>query len=169
MRFVDFLKATVMLSGAGATALAILTVISATNDQDDKVVLYMAAWWIAATLIGSWIGRRKGPSTPIADLLANSSTATMMPEISPASVLLNRLWPLLVAVLISAGLSFLAPQIPGIATGFAIIWSLAWRHQDKAVTAIEERDGVVFFVQKTAFYKPMTLERMPGFKREVPT
>lgn len=26
MRFVDFLKATVMLSGAGATALAILTV-----------------------------------------------------------------------------------------------------------------------------------------------
>jgi hypothetical protein len=169
MRFVDFLKATVMLSGAGATTLAILTVVSGTNDQDDKVVLYMAAWWIVATLIGSFIGRRKAPSTQIADLLANSSTATMMPEIGPASVLLNRLWPLLVAVLLSAGLSFLAPQIPGIATGFAIIWALAWRHQDKAVLAIEERDGAVFFVQKTAFYKPMSLERMPGFKREVPT
>ena len=169
MRFVDFLKATVMLSAAGATALALLTVVSGTNDDDDKVVLYMAGWWVAATLIGSWIGRRKGPSPQIADLLANSSTATMMPEISPGTVLLNRLWPLLVAVLISAVLSFLAPQIPGIATGFAIIWALAWRHQDKAVTAIEERDGAVFFVQKTAFYQPMKLERMPGFRREVPT
>jgi len=169
MRFVDFLKATVMLSGGGATALAILTVVSGANDDDDKVVLYMAAWWVVATLVGSFIGRRKEPSPQIAELLANSTTATMMPEISPASVLLNRLWPLLVAVLISAGLSFLAPQIPGIATGFAIIWALAWRHQDKAVVAIEERDGLVFFVRKTAFYKPMSLERMPGLRREIPT
>ena len=170
MRFVDFLKATVLLSGGGATALAILTVVSGTNDQDEQVVLYMAGWWLAATLIGSFIGRRRnGPSPQIADLLADSRTATMFPEIHPAAVLLNRLWPLVLAVLLSAALSFLAPQIPGIATGFAIIWALAWRHQDKAVTAIEERDGVVFFIEKTAFYKPMKLERMPGFKREVPT
>lgn len=169
MRFVDFLKATVMLSGAGATALAILTVVSGTNDDDQNVVLYMAGWWLAATLIGSFIGRRKGPNPQITDLLANARNATMMPEIHPATVLLNRLWPLLAAVLLSAALSFLAPQIPGIATGFAIIWALAWRHQDKAVTAIEERDGIAYFIEKTAFYKPMRLERMPGFRREVPS
>jgi hypothetical protein len=167
MRFVDFLKTTVILSGGGATALAILTVVSASNDQADQVVLYMAGWWLAATVIGSIIGRRRDTSPQIADLLANASNATTMPEIHPATVLFNRLWPLLLAVLLSAGLSVLAPQIPGIATGFAIIWALAWRNQDKAVTAVEERDGVSFFVEKTAFYKPMSLERMPGFRREV--
>lgn len=168
MRFVDFLKATVMLSGGGATALAILTVVAGSNDDNQNVVLYMAGWWLIATLIGSFIGRRKGPNPQISDLLVNARNAKMMPEIHPATILLNRLWPLLAAVLISAVLSFLAPQIPGIATGFAIIWALAWRHQDKAVTAIEERDGVVFFIEKTAFYKPMSLERMPGFRHEVP-
>src|SRR4051794_19209012 len=105
MRFVDFLKATVMLSGAGATALAVLTVVSATNDQDNKVVLYMAGGGAAAPLIGSGTARRKEPSPQIAALLADSSPATMMPEIGPAPFLPNRLWPLLVAVLLAAGLS----------------------------------------------------------------
>ena len=45
--------------------------------------------------------------------------------------------------LLAGGLAFLAPQIPGIAAGFAIIWALAWRRQDAAVAAIEERDGAV--------------------------
>ena len=39
------------------------------------------------------------------------------PEHRPSAVLLNRLWPLLVFTLLSGGLAFLAPQIPGIATG----------------------------------------------------
>ena len=52
--------------------------------------------------------------------------------------------------LLAGALAFLAPQIPGIAAGFAIIWSLAWRHQDAAVAAIEERDGAAFYVQRTS-------------------
>jgi len=34
-----------------------------------------------------------------------------------------------------------------IATGFAIIWALAWRRQESAVAAIEGRDGVRFYVE----------------------
>ena len=169
MRFVDFLKTTVLLSAAGATLLAILTVLGAGRENDDSVVLYLAGWWIAATAIGAWIGRRRQTSPAIAKLLAEARAATMMPDIRPAAILLNRLWPLLVTIVVAGGLSFLFPQVAGIATGFAIIWSLTWRHQDAAVTAIEERDGVVFFVDQTSFLRPMKLQRLPGFRREIPS
>ena len=56
------------------------------------------------------------------------------------------------------------PQVPAIATGFAIIWALAWRRQDAAVAAIEERDGARFYVLRTSPLRPMALERTPGFK-----
>jgi hypothetical protein len=61
------------------------------------------------------------------------------------------------------------PQFPGIATGFCIIWALAWRRQEAAVRAIEERDGVTFFVERTSPVGPMQLIRMPGLRRERPT
>ena len=66
--------------------------------------------------------------------------------------------------LLAGGLAFLAPQVPGIAAGFAVIWALAWRRQDAAVTAIEERDGAAFYVRRTSPLRPMALERTPGFK-----
>ncbi len=71
---------------------------------------------------------------------------------------------------IAAGaLAFVFPQVPGIAAGFTIIWALAWRRQDSAVQAIEERDGVTFFVEHTSPLRPIELVRMPGFRREIPT
>ncbi len=93
-------------------------------------------------------------------------------------MLINRLWPLLVPTVAAGALAFLAPQIPGIATGFAIIWALAWRNQDSAVSAIEERDGVRFYIERTSPFAPIQLVRTPGFKssfemngavREAPT
>ena len=60
-------------------------------------------------------------------------------------------------------LSVFAPQIGGIAAGFAIIWALAWRRQEAAVSAIEERDGVRFYVDKTSPLKAIRLIRTPGF------
>ena len=65
--------------------------------------------------------------------------------------------------------AFLAPQIPAIATGFAIIGALAWRRQEAAVSAIEERDGVAFYVERTSPVRPIQLIRTPGFRREVPS
>src|SRR3954470_23753992 len=169
MRFVDFLKATVLLSAGAATTLGVLTIASASNAAEEDVALYAIGWWVGATIIGGWVGRRNEVNPPIGRVLADAKNATMMPEIRPGSVLINRLWPLVVSVVAAGALAFVAPQIPGIATGFCIIWALAWRRQESAVRAIEERDGVTFFVERTAPVGPMQLVRMPGLRRERPT
>ena len=79
--------------------------------------------------------------------------------------MLNRLWPLLLSRRSAPARSaFLLPQVPAIAAGFAIIWSLAWRRQASAVTAIEERDGARFYVERTSPLQPIQLVRTPGFR-----
>jgi len=35
----------------------------------------------------------------------------------------------LLSTIVAGGLSLLWPQIPAVATGFAVIWALAWRQQ----------------------------------------
>jgi hypothetical protein len=121
-------------------------------------------WWLIAALIGAHLGRRADTSPPIARLLATARASTVLPEHRPSAILLNRLWPLLAFTLIAGGLAFLAPQIPAIATGFALIWALAWRRQHAAVTAIEERDGIAFYVRRTSPLRPIALDRLPGYK-----
>src|SRR3954465_7543713 len=158
-----------MLSAAAASLLAVLCLIGGTGNSDDTVILASAGWWVIAAAVGLWLSRRASASPPIARLLADAKAATMMPEHRPGFTIVNRLWPLLLSTLAAAALAFLAPQIPGIAAGFAIIWALAWRRQDAAVQAIEERDGVTFFVDQTSPLNPMQLIRIPGFRREVPT
>ena len=169
MRFVDFLRVTVVLSGAAASLLAVVAVVGATNNDEATLVLGLAGWWVLASAFGLYLGRRAETTPPIARLLADAKAATMMPEHRPGSTILNRLWPLLLLMIACGAIAFLAPQIPGIAAGFAIIWALAWRRQDSAVQAIEERDGVTFFIERTAPHHPMKLVRTPGFRREVPT
>ena len=169
MRFVDLLKATVMLSAGAATMLGIITVAAATKELDDTLVVVAAGWWVIAVIVGAVVGRRAQTTPPIARLLADSKAATMMPEHRPAAVLLNRLWPLLVSTVAAGAIGFLVPQVPAIATGFAIIWALAWRRQDSAVVAIEERDGVTFYVERTSPVRAMELVRTPGLRREVAT
>jgi hypothetical protein len=169
VRFVDLLKSTVMLSAGAATMLAIVTVIGATSDHDDTLVLIATGWWVAASLIGVLLGRRGQVTAPIGRLLADAKMATMLPEHRPAAVILNRLWPLLVSTVAAGAVGFVFPQVPAVACGFAIIWSLAWRRQDSAVLAVEERDGVTFYVERTSPVRPMQLVRTPGLRREVPT
>lgn len=169
MRFVDFLRVTVMLSGAAASLLAVVCVAGASNIDEAELVLGVAGWWVVASAVGLWLGRRAATNPPITRLLADAKAAKMLPEHRPGHTIVNRLWPLLLLTLLSGGVAFLAPQIPGIAAGFAIIWALAWRRQDAAVEAIEERDGVTFYVEKTAPHHPIRLVRTPGFRREVPS
>jgi hypothetical protein len=69
-----------------------------------------------------------------------------------------------VLTLVSGALAFLQPQVPGIAAGVPIVLALYWRRQDAAVAAIEDRDGVRFYVQRASPLRPMALERTPGFK-----
>ena len=158
-----------MLSAGAATTLGVITVAAASAHADDTLVFFSAAWWFVAGLIGAFIGRREAVTPAIGRLLADAKAATMMPEHRPGAVVVNRLWPLLLSTIVAGGLAFLAPQVPAIATGFAVIWSLAWRRQDSAVRAIEERDGVTFFVERTSPVRPVRLVRTPGFRREVPS
>lgn len=164
MRFVDFLKTTVLLSAGAATALAAVTVLAAADDAEGRLALIGAGWWVLAALIGALLGRRAETNPPIARLLADARSTTALPEHRPGAILVNRLWPLLLFTVLAGGLAFLAPQIPGIGAGFAIIWALAWRRQDGAVAAVEERDGVRFYVLRTSPIRPIALQRTPGFK-----
>jgi hypothetical protein len=170
VRFVDFLRTTVLLSAGAATALAAVTVLAsaASATSNSYLVPIAVGWWVIAAVVGMLIGRRAQTSPPIARLLASARASTTLPEHHPSAILLNRLWPLLAFTLLSGGLAFLAPQIPGIAAGFAIIWALAWRRQDAAVEAIEERDGAAFYVQRTSPIRPMSLLRTPGFSASRP-
>ncbi|HEY0344004.1 MAG TPA: hypothetical protein VGC59_05135 [Solirubrobacteraceae bacterium] len=167
MRFVDFLRAAVVLCAGAATVLAAVTVVAASRSADDTLVLVIAGWWIVAGMIGTWLGRRNETNSPIARLLASAKSTTSLPEQRPGSLLLNRMWPLLLSTILALGLGLFAPQIPGIACGFAIIGALAWRRQEAAVTAIEERDGVAFYVEPTPPHKPIKLIRAPGFRRDL--
>jgi hypothetical protein len=168
VRFVDFLRTTVLLSAGAATALAAITVLAASARSDTVLAAIAVGWWVLAGVIGLRLGRRAQTNPPIARLLSGARASTTLPEHHPSATLLNRLWPLLVFTLLAGGLAFLAPQIPGIAAGFAIIWALSWRRQDAAVEAIEERDGACFYVRRTSPVRPMSLLRTPGFKAARP-
>jgi hypothetical protein len=167
VRFVDFLRAAVLLCAGTATVLAAVTVVAASRDANDTLVFIIAGWWILAGMIGTWLGRRHATNSPIARLLASAKSTTSLPEQRPSSLLLNRMWPLLLSTILALGLGLFAPQIPGIACGFTIIGALAWRRQEAAVTAIEERDGVAFYVERTPPHKPIKLIRAPGFRRDL--
>ena len=167
MRFVDFLKATVMLSGGAATALAAVTVLAAGADADTLLVFVIAGWWVLAAAVGAVLGRRTETNPPIQRLLAGARSTTSLPEQQPSRLLINRLWPLAVSTMLAIGLALVAPQIPGIAAGFAMVWALAWRRQDAAVAAIEDRDGVAFYIEPTSPMSPIKLVRTPGFRRDL--
>ena len=163
MRFGDFLKATVLLSAGAATALAAITVIGISQETDGALIGVSVGWWVLAALIGLTLGRRAETSPPIARLLAGARAQTTLPDLNPSRTLLNRLWPLLVSTLGAGVLAVFQPQVAAIAAGFAIIWALAWRRQEAAVAAIEERDGVRFYVDRTSPLSPIQLIRTPGF------
>jgi hypothetical protein len=164
MRFTDFLKATVLSSGATASLLGALAVAGAGQDGNRRLVLVLAGWWALCAAFGLYLGRRSEPNPGIRRLLATARATPTLPDVRPGRMLINRLWPLLVITLAAAGLSFAFPQVPGIFAGGAIIWALHWRRQESAVTAIEERDGIRFFVETTNAWEPIKLVRTPGFK-----
>jgi hypothetical protein len=138
-------------------------VISATEEYDAVLVWVAATWWLLAVVSGIWMGRRTEVTPAITRILASARSTTVLPELRPGVILLNRLWPLLLFTLIAGVAGFFFPQVAAIATGFALIWPLSIRHQEKAVAAIEERDAVRFYVDRTSPVAPMSLIRTPGF------
>jgi hypothetical protein len=169
VRFVDFLKTTVLACAGAATVLGVLAFRSVALDDDQALLTFALSWWALAAVIGLWIGRERSTLPAVARLLAGARASASLPEqSSPGRMLANRLWPLLVLLVVSAGLGWLWPQVPAIAAGFLAIWALYWRRQEAAVTAIEERDGVAFFLEPTKPWQPIQLIRTPGFRRVAP-
>jgi hypothetical protein len=165
MRFTDFLKVNVLLSAGAATLLAAVTLIALTNSLNEVLVYVSGAWLCIATMIGLFIGRHTAVAPPIASLLRGAKSQSALPELNPGLVIINRLWLLLTATLIAAGVGIILPQVAAVAAGFCMIWALAWRHQIRAVLAIEERDGVRFYVAKASPFQPMSLIRTPWLKK----
>ncbi len=164
MRFPEFLRTAVLMSTASATLLGLETLAGANGNGDTTLTLAGLGWWVVAAVIGLWLGRGRATSRSIASLLASARTQRSLPEVNPARTLLNRLWPLLICTLAAAAVAFKYPQVAAIAAGFAIIWAFAWRHQSSAVTAIEERDGARFYIDRTSPWRPIKLVRTPGFR-----
>ena len=167
MRFIDFLRTTVLACAAAATVLGALAIRSVALEGDTALLVFSLAWWALATVVGAWLGRERATLPAIARLLAGARSTTTLPEQAK---------PGRVARSTGCGrcsrcsscrpaLAWLFPQIPAIAAGFLAIWALYWRRQEAAVTAIEERDGVAFYVEQTKPWKPIQLVRTPGFRR----
>jgi hypothetical protein len=169
MRFADFLRVAVLLFAGAATALAIVAIAGA-QSKDDTALLYVAVgWWIVAAITGLWLGRRHQTSQGIGRLLADARHSPTLPEQEPGRTVINRLWPLIIVLAAAAGIAFLIPQVPAIGAGYALLMALMWRKQSRAVIAIEDRDGVRFYVERTSPLKPIQLLRTPWMRRIEPT
>lgn len=165
MRFKEFLRTAVLLFAAAATALAIVSLAGASAAEDQAPLYFALGWWTLATVLGVWLGRRPVPSPGIARLLASARTSPSLPEGEPGALLFNRLWGLALFTVVAGGLAVLAPQVPAIGTGYALLCALIWRRQPAAVEAIENRDGVRFYVERTPPLKPTRLLRTPGLRK----
>jgi hypothetical protein len=168
MRFREFLRVAVLLFGGAATALATVSIVGAARNADTVLTLVAAGWWIAAAAIGLWLGRRAAATPGIGRLLATARATTTLPELEPGAVLFNRLWPLAVFAVVAGGVGFFIPSVPAVATGYALLVSLTWRKQSAAVEAIEDRDGVQFWFDRSSPFGAPRLIRTPGLRKIEP-
>jgi hypothetical protein len=168
VRFREFLRVSVLIYAAAATVLGVVSVVGATRSDSTTLVYVAAVWWCAAVLLGLWLGRRLEATEGIGRLMAEARTTNSLPELEPAAIMFNRLWPVAVATVLAGAVGFFVPQVPVVATGFFILVALLWRRQSSAVQAIEGRDGVEFWFDRTSPLAPPKLLRLPGLRRIEP-
>ncbi len=165
MRLTDFLRTAVLLTAASATSLAVVAVFGA-SAEDNTLLLYVAVgWWALAGVAGFVIGFRPEPSRGIGRMLAAARATHVLPELEPGRVVVTRLWPVAAFTLVCGLFAFFLPQVPAIGCGYALVVALAWRRQEGAVTAIEDRDGARFYVERGSPFGPTTLVRTPGLRK----
>src|SRR3954454_20078328 len=169
MAFVDLLRMTVLLAAGAATALAAITVISA-NAADDTLTLGVAAvWWLASLVGGIVLGRPSRAAEAMRPALTDARMATALPSLgSPTRAALARLWPLAAFAAVAGGVGIVYSGVAAVGTGFALGAALTLRAREGAVAAIEERDGVRFYVKPGSALQPVELVRTPGLRRDRP-
>jgi hypothetical protein len=166
--FVDLLRMTVLLAGGGSTALAAVTVISANADGDTRTLLVAAVWWTAAVAIGLILGRPRRASDAMRPLLAEARMSVTLPDADPGRAALGRLWPVAAFIIVAGVTGIFLPGVAAVGTGFGIAAALSLRGWESAVTAIEDRDGVRFHVERGSPFEPVTLVRTPGLRQGRP-
>ena len=166
MAFCDLLRTTVLLAAGAATVLAAVTAIVVGTTVDTLTLFVALGWWAIALVGGLVLGRPSQAAEAMAPVLAQARTSTTMPEIgNPARAALARLWPIALFAILAGAAGLWFPQVPAIATGFALGVASAWRNREAAVTAVEERDGICFYVEHGSAFDPIRLIRTPGLRR----
>jgi hypothetical protein len=169
LAYCDLLRTTVLLAGGSATALAAVTVVAADRADDTLTLLVAAGWWTVALIAGLLLGRPSRAAEAMAPVLAAARTTPTLPQSEVTGrAALARLWPLGAFALVAGGIGFVLPGVAAIGTGFALAAALAWRSREAAVAAIEERDGVRFYVEPGSALQPVKLVRTPGLRRDRP-
>jgi hypothetical protein len=166
MPFSDLLRVTVLLTGAEATALATITAIAANRDADTTTLIVAAAWWLVALVLGLFFGRPSRAASSLRNALAGARTATSLPPESPARISFARLWPIALTAIVAGVLGVFFPGVAAIGAGYALLVSLAWHSREAAVLAIEQRDGVKFYVVPNSALRPIQLVRAPGLRSD---
>lgn len=165
MQFKDLLRGTVLLIAVEATGLAAISAVAIHGTGDDVLAAFALAWWLVAFIAGIWLGRPSRTAAALTGPLSAARTKTSLPSESPVRIALNRLWPIALFAILSGAAAPWLPQVPAIATGFALAVAAAWRSREAAVTAVEERDGVCFYVENGSAFERVKLIRTPGLKR----
>jgi hypothetical protein len=165
VQFCDLLRMTVLLSAGSATALAAITVVSANADNDTRTLLVAAVWWVAAAVIGLILGAPRRAGDAMRPALSDAKTTPTLPTDNPSRVALARLWPVGAFALVAGIVGIFFPGVAAVGTGFGIAAALSLRGWERAVAAVEERDGVRFYVETGSALEPISLVRTPGLRR----
>jgi hypothetical protein len=164
--YTELLRFTVFVTGAEATVLGAISAIAVGGDPSPTTAIVALAWWAIALILGFWLGRPERAREDMRDPLAKAKMATSLPSESPARIAVQRLWPIAITAVVAGGLGLFFPGVAIIGTGYALIVSLSWHTRESAVQAIEERDGVRFFVVPTSAFSPVKLVRTPGLRSD---
>jgi hypothetical protein len=166
MLYVDLLRLTVLLIAGAASVLGVVTVVAANQDASYAIVYLSGGWWVIAAVAGILLGTPARAAQAMSRPLAGARVATSLPTESAARIAFLRLWPIGAFAIVAGGLAWIWPQVTGVGAGFAILNALAWRGRERAVTAIEERDGVRFYVEPNSAFSPVKLVKTPGLGRD---
>ncbi len=167
MLFSELLRIAVLLVAGVATALGAISVLLAGREEPSNLALaVLGGWWLLALFAGLVYGTTQRAAESLGPALRAARTQTSLPSESEGRIALMRLWPIGAFALVCAIAGVFFPQIAAIGAGYAILIALGWRRREAAVQAIEDRDGVRFYVEASHAHQPIRLVRTPGLYRD---
>jgi hypothetical protein len=164
--YTDLLRLSVFLTAGEATALGAIAALAAGQEATETTLLVAGGWWLAALLIGLYLGRPRRAADGVREALTEARTATSLPADAPSRIALGRLWPIGASALVAGILGIFFPGVAIVGAGYALLVSLAWHSHEAAVLAIEQRDGVKFYVVPNSALRPVELVRTPGLRTD---